>query len=178
MLIIAWWIAKYSRAETHDFEEELVGEIQNARQEGIDASGIWDLFENATPEQKVMIFERTLETGVLIDEYAFEFLSAIRGDCDLEALEGRAAYIGFLDQLREQAPKLYQQSSHYYHRDLISFAIIEGRWDVLPDLLSDYTSGDHLDLFTMVVAQLKYHGRVKILVEAMKAAYPKIEASS
>jgi hypothetical protein len=161
-----------------DFEKELAGEIQNARQKGIDASGIWELFENATSDQQLMIFERTLETGVLIDEYAFEFLGTIRGDCDLESPEGRAAYTGFLDQLREQAPKLYQQSSHYYHRDLISFAIIEGRWGDLPDLLTDYTSGDHLDLFTMVVAQLKYHGQVKILVEAMEAAYPKIEASS
>lgn len=161
-----------------NFQKELAGEIQNARQEGIDASGIWELFENATPEQQVMIFERTLETGVLTDDYAFEFLSAIRGDCDPDTPEGRAAYTSFLDQLREQAPKLYQQSSHYYHRDLISFAIIEGRWGDLPDLLTDYTSGDHLDLFTMVVAQLKYHGQVKILVEAMKTAYPKIEASS
>jgi hypothetical protein len=161
-----------------DFEKELAGEIEYARQEGIDASGIWELFENTTPQRRVRIFERTLETGVLIDEYAFEFLSAIRRDCDPDTPEGRIAYTGFLDQLREQAPKLYQQSSHYYHRDLITFTIIEGRWDDLSDLLTDYTSGDHLDLFTMVVAQLKYHGQVRILVEAMKAAYPKIEASS
>jgi hypothetical protein len=160
------------------FETKLASEIQTAQQDGIDASEIFELFESANPKQRVEIFERTLETGVLDDEYAFEFLTAIRGDCDPDTLEGMAAYVGFLDQLREQAPALFQESSHYYHRDLISFAIIESRWDDLPDLLVDYSSGKHLDMFTFVIAQLKYHGQVGILAKAMKTAYPKIVAST
>ena len=161
-----------------DFEDQLETEIQTAQQDGIDASEILELFEDATPKQRVMIVDRTLEAGVLDDEYAFEFLTTIRGDFDPGTPEGRAFYTDLLDRLREHDPQLYQQSSHYYHRDLINFAIIEGRWDDLSELLTPYTYGDHLDIFTMVIAQLNYHGQVRTLIEAMKIAWPKIKDSS
>jgi hypothetical protein len=160
------------------FETILASEVQTAQKDGIDASEIFELFESATPKQRVVIFERTLETGVLDDEYAFEFLTAIREDCGPDKREGMTAYVGFLNQLREKAPELFKESSHYYHRDLISFAIIKSCWDDLPALLTDYSSGTHLDQFTMVIAQLKYHGQVRILGDAMKTAYPKIVAST
>jgi len=160
------------------FETKLASEIQTAQEDGIDTSDIFELFESATPKQRVAIFEQTLKTGVLDDDYAFEFLTAIRGDCDPDTQEEMATYVGFLNQLREQAPVLFQESSHYYHRDLISFAIIESRWDDLPDLIADYSSGKHLDIFTSVIAQLEYHGQVGILAETMKTAYPKIVASA
>ncbi|MBU1661146.1 MAG: hypothetical protein KKD28_06705, partial [Chloroflexi bacterium] len=161
-----------------NFKKELATEIQNARQDGIDASEIWDLFENATPEQQAMIFVHTLEAGLLDDEYAFEFLTTIRGDIDPVTPEGWAYYTDLLDRLREEDPKLFQDSSHHYHRDLISFAIIEGRWEELSALLTPYLLGEHLDLFTMIIAQLKYHGQVRTLVDAMTTAWPKLKDST
>ena len=161
-----------------DFERELTVEIQHAQQDGIDTSGIWQLFENATPEQRVMIFDNTLEAGVFDDDYCFGFLTAIRGDFDPTTSEGRALYTGLLDKLRKQNHNLYQESSQYYHRDLINFAVIEKCWDELPTLLAPITSGDHLDQFTTIIAQLKYHGQVRVLVEAMTSAWPKIKAST
>ena len=161
-----------------DFEKELTVEIQHAQQDGIDASRIWQFFENATPEQRVIIFDNTLEAGVLDDDYCFEFLTAIRGDFDPTTSEGRALYTGLLDKLRKQHPNLYQDSRQYYHRDLINFAIIEKRYDKLPTLLTPFASGDHLDQFTAIIAQLKYHGQVKTLIGAMKTAWPGIKNST
>jgi hypothetical protein len=83
-----------------------------------------------------------------------------------------------LKQLREKNPQLFQASIQYYHKDLIHFAVIEKRWEDIPVLLAPFRTGDHLDIFTMIIAQLKYHGQVKTLIEAMTAAYPKIQASS
>ncbi len=161
-----------------DFGKELALEIGNAQQEGIDASGIWELFENATPEQRVTIFTNTLEAGLLDDDCCFEFLTSIRNDIDLTTSEGRALYTGLLDKLRQLYPNLYQESSQYYHRDLINLAVIENHWNELPTLLTPFISGNHLDLFITIIAQLKYHGQVKVLLEAMTTAYPKIKSST
>jgi hypothetical protein len=139
-------------------EEKLDTEIKVAQQEGVDASELWELFEGARPEQQPVVFRRALEAGVLDDEFAFEMLTTIRENLDQSAPQDRALYGGLLDRFRELDPKLYQKSSHYYHRDLINFAIIEGRWEALPDLLSPYSAGKDLDTFALVIAQLKYHG--------------------
>lgn len=95
-----------------DFEGRLKAEIQIAQNDDIDASGIWDLFESATPQQRVTIFQRTLEAGVLDDEYAFELLITIlRSDCDPGSANDRALLTDLLNRFREREPKLYQQSS-------------------------------------------------------------------
>ena len=89
-----------------DFEDQLKKEIQTAQRDGIDASEIWELFESATPEQRVIVFHRVLKSGVLDDEYAFEFLNTVRGDCDLATPGGRASYTNLLDQFQQDNPKL------------------------------------------------------------------------
>jgi hypothetical protein len=61
--------------------------------------------------------------------------------------------------------------------DLINFAIIEGRWEALSDLLDPFTAGKDLDTFNLVLAQLKYHGQVRALIEVMEKAWPKVKAS-
>jgi hypothetical protein len=160
-----------------DFEEKLEAEIGVAQQEGVDASELWELFEGAGPEQQPVVFRRALEAGALDDEFAFEMLTTIRGNLDQSAPQDRALYGGLLDRFRELDPNLYQKSSHYYHRDLINFAIIEGRWEALPDLLDPYTAGKDLDTFNLVIAQLKYHGQVRALIEVMEKAWPKVKAS-
>jgi hypothetical protein len=160
-----------------DFKDRLEKEIQIAQQGGAGASELWALFKSATPEQRVIVFHHALEAGVLDDEYTFEMLTTIRGDCDLTTPEDRAHYADLLDRLRQHDPKLFQESSSYCHRDLINFAIIEGRWDDLSELLTPFTSGNDLDTFITLIAQLKYHGQVRPLVEAMKTAWPKIKDS-
>ncbi len=129
-----------------DFEDQLKAEIQTAQEDDIDVSGIWELFESATPQQRVIVFQHTLEAGVLNDEYAFELLNTIRSDCDPGSSDDRALYTDLLNRFREREPNLFQQSNVHYHRDLINFAIIEERWEDLPNLLAPYISGDHLDV--------------------------------
>jgi hypothetical protein len=143
----------------------------------MDDSGIWELFEAANPEQKVALFQSTLDAGVLDDDYAFEFLNLIRKDFNAESQEDRTAYTQLLDRFREQEPEIFRQSSHYYHRDLLNYAIVEGRWSDIPELLEPFTQEHVLDDLLIVAAQLKYHGQVRPLIEAMQIARPKIRGS-
>jgi hypothetical protein len=89
-----------------DFEKRLKAEIQTA-QEHPEASKLWELFESATPEQQVTVFRRTLQAGVLDDEFAFEFLNAIKKDCDPSKPEDRALYKDLLKQLQKQDLEVY-----------------------------------------------------------------------
>lgn len=159
-----------------NFEENLNKEIENEKEKP-GQSALWDLFENSGLSEKLLIFSKMQEADVLDDEYAFEFLTTLKSYFDTKTAEGRAEYTNLLNKLRTEKPDIYEHDSHYYNQDLITFAILEERWDDIPGLLSPFTSGKHLDEFYSVISQLKYHGCTKILLEAMESAYPGIQSS-
>ena len=160
-----------------NFEEKIDQEIQ-IEKERPGQSGVWDLFENSQLDKRLIILNKMQAADVLDAEYAFEFLTAIKSDFDLTIEEGRANYAALLNKLRDEKPDIFRHDSHYYNQDLITFAILEERWDDIPQLLNPFTSGKHLDQFYTVISQLRYHGRTKIVLEAMQSAYPGIKASS
>ncbi len=160
-----------------DFEEKIDQEIKIEKEQP-GQSGVWDLFENSQVDERLIILNKMQAADVLDAEYAFEFLTTIKSDFDLTTKEGRANYADLLNKLRDEKPDVFWHDSHYYNQDLITFAILEERWDDIPQLLNPFTSGKHLDVFYTVISQLKYHGRTKIVLEAMVSAYPGIQASS
>ncbi|MBC8333709.1 MAG: hypothetical protein ISR59_11265 [Anaerolineales bacterium] len=160
-----------------NFEEKIDQEIE-VEKENPGQSEIWDLFENSKTDEKLLIFSKMQESDVLDAEYAFEFLTTLKSDFDLTTKEGRANYALLLNKLQDEKLDIYEHDSHYYNQDLITFAILDERWDNIPGLLSPFTSGKHLDEFDTVISQLKYHGCTKIILEAMETAYPGIQASS
>jgi hypothetical protein len=160
-----------------DFENKIDQEIE-IEKENPGQSGVWDLFDSSKPEQRLFIFRKMKEADLLDAEYAFEFLTTLKSDFDTKTEEGRVGYDALLNELRDEKPDIFEHDSHYYNQDLITFAILEERWDDIPELLNPFTSGKHLDEFYTVISQLKYHGRTKILLEAMEVAYPEIQASS
>ena len=141
-----------------NFEEELNKEIEFEK-DNPGQSGVWDLFENSKLDKKLIILAKMQEADVLDAEYAFEFLTTIKSDFDTKTKEGRAGYAALLNKLRDEKPDVFEHDSHYYNQDLITFAILEERWDEIPELLNPFTSGEHLDEFYTVISQLKYHGR-------------------
>jgi len=72
---------------------------------------LWELFESATPEQRVLIFERTFRANVIDDDYAFEMLTDIKADCDLKKSQEWSAYVALLNAFQEQAPKLNRKAN-------------------------------------------------------------------
>ncbi|OQX65151.1 MAG: hypothetical protein B5M51_01540 [Anaerolinea sp. 4484_236] len=159
-----------------NFEEKLDKEIESEK-ENPGQSGVLDLFDNSKLDKKLFIFSKMQEADVLDAEYAFEFLTTIKSDFDAKTKDGRSGYAALLNKLRDEKPDVFEHDSHYYNQDLITFAILEERWDDIPELLNPFTSGEHLDAFYMVISQLKYHGCTKIVLDAMEAAYPGIQAS-
>jgi len=129
-------------------------------------------------DKKLIILSKMQEADVLDAEYAFEFLTTIKSDFDAKTKDGRSGYAALLNKLRDEKPDVFEHDSHYYNQDLITFAILEERWDDIPELLNPFTSGEHLDAFYTVISQLKYHGCTKIVLDAMEAAYPGIQAST
>jgi hypothetical protein len=160
-----------------NFEEKVEKEIE-IEKETPGHSGVWDLFENSKLDERLFIFSKMQEADVLDAEYAFEFLTTLKSDFDLKSEEGRANYAALLNKLRDEKPDIFEKDRHYYNQDLITFAILEERWDYIFELLNPFTSGKHLDQFYTVISQLKYHGCTKIILEAMEAAYPGIQAST
>jgi len=141
---------------------------------------LWMQFERADIEGKEAIFLNALEAGKLDDEYAFEMLTDIHSELDIRDPTVRARYAALVERLCQQAPDLYQHSIAYYHEYLIQFAIIDGRWEALPDLLAPFAEKpDHtIETFTRVIEQLEYHGQVQPLIQVMAQAWPAVSKSA
>lgn len=60
-------------------------------------------------------------------------LNAIRPALDPRDPQGRVLYADLVERLRCQAPDLYRQSIQYYHENLITDAVADGRWEAIPD---------------------------------------------
>jgi hypothetical protein len=140
----------------------------------------WDEFMAADLEGKKDLFYEVLPSDKMDDEGAFEMLSNIRGALDLEDPAERACYADLVEQLRQQTPDIYQQSIEYYQSNLISDAVADGAWEKMPRLLEPFGEepGGMLDTFFRVIDQLKYHGRIQLLIQVMEKAWSPLSASS
>ncbi|HEY68139.1 MAG TPA: plasmid pRiA4b ORF-3 family protein [Thermoflexia bacterium] len=145
-----------------------------------DLDALWDQFEVANLEEKVTLFLKSLEAGKLDDEYAFEMLNAIRPALDPRDPQGRVLYADLVERLRCQAPDLYRQSIQYYHENLITDAVADGRWEAIPDLLAPFVEEPEraIDTFVRVIDQLMYHGQVQTLINVMDRAWPKVSKAT
>jgi len=110
----------------------------------------WEQFEAADLKGKVALFLETLTSGEMGAEEAYEMLQGIREESDPRYdPEARARYAELLERLRQEAPDLYRHDLLYYHDNLISDAIAEGRWEAIPELLAGFAEmpDQGIDLF-------------------------------
>jgi hypothetical protein len=157
-----------SRAQVQDRLEELLPRPEPPKDE------LWESFEEADLEGKVKIFLQTLESGKMDEEYAFEMLDDLHDKLNQSEQPGRTRYAELVSQLRQQAPEAYRKDRRYYHQNLISDAVADGRWEMIPELLSPFTEETNLDVYNQVIDQLKYHGLGQLLIQVMAQALPEI----
>lgn len=141
------------------------------------ANARWKRFKEADLEGRISLSLETLEAGQLDSEEAFEMLSAIRSGLDtMGNAAHRARYAALVQQLREEAPDLYQEDILSYHQDFITDAIAKGRWEDLPELLAPFPElpGRGEETIFKVVDQLMYHGQSELLREMMLRAWPRV----
>lgn len=139
----------------------------------------WDRFETADLDGKEALFEKALGSGEMGSGAAFEMLGEIRDMLDLDNPRHQARYAKLVEQLRERAPDVYGENADYYRRNLISDAIAAGRWDDLPPLLAPFADelAANPDLFSEIIDQLSYHGRIELLIQVMAQAWPTVQDS-
>lgn len=175
-------------AESHPEEPETEEKVQPDRGRPVSSSEadaswdwdrFWERFEAADLEGKEALFEKALASGEAGSGGAFEMLGEIRDTLDLDDPQHRARYAALVEELREGAPDVYGENAGYYQRNLISDAIAAGRWGDIPGLLVPFADelATDLDLFSEIIDQLSYHGRLETLIEAMARAWPKVRDS-
>jgi hypothetical protein len=139
----------------------------------------WNRYENADLAGMENLFKKALASGEMDSGGAFEMLAEIRSMLDLENSQHRTRYAALVEQLREHAPDFYGENAGYYRRNLISDAIVAGRWDDIPPLLAPFADElvANLDLFSEIIDQLSYHGCIHPLIQVMAQAWPTVQDS-
>lgn len=131
----------------------------------------WNEFEAADDEGRVALFLKTLEEPELMDDdLAFDMLDKI---CTASLASGdRDRYDDLIKKLRERLPEVYSESGHYHLENLITNAMVAGRWqDVRTFALESADVADReIDTFNNVISQLAYHGQLQILLEITQRA--------
>ena len=135
----------------------------------------WDEFANATPEEQAEFFLEVLNAGKMNNDLAFDLLDVIEHSISPDA-EGHALYAKLVQQLREKEPEAYRSEALYLHHTLLTFAIEDGRWEDIPDILEPYRRETNLDIYVLVVDEAAYHGLERDIVSVMQEAFPLIKA--
>jgi len=138
----------------------------------------WEEFEAADYEGQIALFTRTLEEQELMDgEMAFEMLSHLYDE--MVKHDERDRFDALVASLRERLPEVYAQESSYFLLDLSINALVAGRDEEVAALARELAekAGKEIDLFNNLVDGLAYHGRLSVLVEMMRLAWPKVQRS-
>lgn len=138
----------------------------------------WEEFDAGDYEERIAIFEQTLDEPDLMDgEMAFEMLSKIFD----EAIERdeRDRFDALLDSLRERLPSVYEKEAGYFLNWRILNALVMKRPEVVDSLAREFALVAHkeIDTWSQVEARLAYHGYLTTLVEAMRLAWPQVRGS-
>lgn len=143
--------------------------------------GRWAAFEAADLAGKIDLYETALAAPEIDAEDAWEMLLEIRTALRPAASPaGRTQYAALVDRLRERDPQAYSAHRVHYLQDAVEDAITEERWDAVPALLAEFVPDivRGADAFNELADALMYHGQLRTLVDAMRAAWPAYTASA
>jgi hypothetical protein len=138
----------------------------------------YDEFEAGDYEERIAIFNRTLDERELMDgEMAFEMFTKLfeqaaeRDDHD--------RYDSLVEKLREQLPEVYEEEAHYLLENRITNALVMKRPELVHTLSLELAAlaGDQIDTWNRVEKSLAYHGYLNTLVEAVRIAWPEVRES-
>ena len=138
----------------------------------------WEEFKSKKGEDQIAVFLQTLDDRDLMDdEVAFEMLNCLR----LEAIKHgeRRRFAEVVAALRERRPEVYDESSHFYLSWRVQDALAEGWQDDVPALARELAlkTGRDIDVVNQSLRALAYHGRLSVLVEAMRIGWAGVQSS-
>jgi hypothetical protein len=139
---------------------------------------LWERFQDTIGEERAAVFLEVLaDDEVSTDELVVEMLIAIRNEC-LPKGE-RARFAGHVDELRTRRPDLFAESAHIYLSWRLTDTLADNRHDDLAPLARELATyaGRNLDSFNRAVDALRYHGKLDVIVDAMRIAWPLVKAA-
>jgi hypothetical protein len=139
---------------------------------------LWREFESRDGEDRIAVFMKTLEDDeVMADDMAFEMLSVLHTDAVRSG--SRTRFAECVGALRERRPEVFDQGAHYYLSWCLVDALAEGRQEVVPSLARELAmrAGRDIDTFNRTREALEYYGRLDVLVEDMRIAWPFVKSS-
>ena len=111
------------------------------------------------------------------DEMAFEMLTRLYEDAVRHG--ERARFAELVSALADRQPEVYQESAHFYLSWRLQDALAENSPDILPLTRELATrAGRDLDVVNRSLCVLAYQGHLAAVVEAMRVAWPFVQASS
>jgi hypothetical protein len=147
--------------------------------EAQDGDELWEAFKEADYEEKISLFEQTLEERELMDGgMAFNMLNEIYPEA-LER-EERSRFDGLIGVLRESLPEVFAGDACYYLSWQLANVLATGQSKRVPEIMRELAplGGDNIDTFNNVLDRLAYHGKLSVMVKSLRTAWPKVEESS
>ncbi len=131
-------------------------------------------FQQADLADKMQLFSKTIDDGLMDDETAFEFLEQLF--CDAVAHRELGHFDEAVSMLKQRAPKAYEEEKRYIQEWLLESAILSGRRDAIHPLAMDLVehAADHVDTLMRVMRLLACHGELELLIRMAEAAWPQI----
>ncbi|MFQ5796945.1 MAG: SEC-C metal-binding domain-containing protein [Candidatus Bipolaricaulia bacterium] len=139
----------------------------------------WNEFEAQDYEGQTALFRKTLDEPELMDgEMAIEMLSILYPQ-SIERGE-RDHFDALVEELRERLPDVYAQSTPYLLEWRITNALVTDQSDAVVTQARELarTADQDIDIFNNVLDMLAYHDQLSVLVEAVRLAWPSVEASA
>jgi hypothetical protein len=138
----------------------------------------YDEFEAGDYEERIAIFNRTLdEPDLMDDEMAFEMLTKLFEQATER--DDRDRYDSLVESLREQLPEVYEKEAQNLLENRILNAIVMKRPELVHSLTLELAAlaGDQIDTWNRAEKGLAYHGYLNTLVEAMRIGWPEVRES-
>ena len=135
-------------------------------------------FEKVDDAERLVLFCQALDDREIFDgDLVYEMVNVIH---DREVVPGkRECSEESLLLLRERAPELFDEYSHYYLRLQILNAVAANRQESIQALTTELAeiAGSDVDVYSGVIDLLAYHGDLATLSQTCRIAWPGIRDS-
>ena len=137
----------------------------------------WKQFESADYEQRVAIFTRDMEEPWMSGDLALDMAHKLFDDCFEHGERGR--FDQLMAMLKQKRPADYAKDAVAYLSMQINNALVAGGTESLGVLVHELgvVGETHIDRFNFTLSQLAYHGRLDLLLDARRTAWPHIRES-
>jgi hypothetical protein len=164
--------------EDEDLEDE--GDEAEEVEEPVNPAAVarWEEFEAADFPQRLELFDRTLDEGLMDHENAFAMLTALHEG--LIQRGERERFDELVEAMQKKAPASYASNAVCFLVDQISDALALNRLDRLPELAVRLgEQGEEMsEIGNMALLQLMYRGQQDVALAMLRTSWPKVHEST